>query len=335
MYMKKEDFRQALRKYLDGRATEDERALIDRWYQRMDADGDPFKNREEEHETELRYWSRIRAYLRSDASQRHWWRWSLAVAALLALVYFNKAGELPAHTSEPFVTDAELFANNTDSLEHQILPDGSIVVLEPRSELRIAADFGSIHRKVYLSGKAFFEVVPDESKPFAVVTNEVITRVVGTSFTVSAFAWENDVKVAVVSGKVTVFKREGVNEELAASGVVLTPNQEFVYRKAEQKVLTTIVEEPQIIIPVEEVKRLRFEETSSIEVFKEIERVYGVEISVDEERFSECRITTSISEGSIFSRLRIICEVINATYRVEETRIIIEGEGCYSQDTLP
>lgn len=75
---------------------------------------------------------------------------------------------------------------------------------------------------------------------------------------------------------------------------------------------------------------MRFEDASPKAIFEAIEKVYGVQIVFDDSKFSSCRITTSISDGNLFNRLHIICEVMNATYRLEGDKIVIEGAGCQS-----
>jgi hypothetical protein len=56
--------------------------------------------------------------------------------------------------------------------------------------------------------------------------------------------------------------------------------------------------------------------------------MYGLEIQADENIFKNCTLTTTLSEDELFKRLDIICKAIGATYRVDETTIIIEGPGC-------
>ncbi|MEQ9442018.1 MAG: FecR domain-containing protein [Cyclobacteriaceae bacterium] len=83
------------------------------------------------------------------------------------------------------------------------LPDGSVVKLNAESELRFASSFES-QRTVYLKGEAYFEVERDTLKPFKVVTDQLTTEVLGTSFNVKFSPQDSSVQVAVTSGKVGV-----------------------------------------------------------------------------------------------------------------------------------
>jgi ferric-dicitrate binding protein FerR (iron transport regulator) len=337
--MDKGDFQKVLRRYLRGDATEEEARMIDIWYNNMEKASDSFFSEEERAELKKRYWSRIRSQMQSlkNSGGGSLWRWysiGLAASALLIMVSYldiSSGKSLPA-LSEGEEKRSELaferIENQSAHAEIVKLPDGSTVTLEPKSNLKYVSAFGERERKVYLDGKAFFDVVHDKGRPFKVCTSNVITKVLGTSFTVSAFESEKDVTVSVQTGKVSVYTRMEDRERTKADEIILTPNQEFIYDKNEQRVIRSIVREPKAIIPPEEVKRMRFEETTSKVVFEAIEKVYGVDIVFDENKFSTCRITTSISDGHLFNRLHIICEVINATYRIEENKILIEGDGC-------
>lgn len=94
------------------------------------------------------------------------------------------------------------------------LPDGSIVTLGAKSRIRYSN--ASSRREILLNGEAFFEVVKDPAKPFVVVTRDVETKVLGTSFKIAAFA-NRPIEVALVTGKVLVRRNnEGDDGSLAA-----------------------------------------------------------------------------------------------------------------------
>lgn len=90
------------------------------------------------------------------------------------------------------------------------LADGSRVLLNAGSELRTRRDFSLMPgvpasiRRVELSGEAFFDVSSD-GRPFAVVTEGAVVRVLGTRFNVRARAGgEAAVRVSVEEGSVAV-----------------------------------------------------------------------------------------------------------------------------------
>jgi transmembrane sensor len=80
------------------------------------------------------------------------------------------------------------------------LPDGSIMHLGPESA--IALDFDEGRRIKLLDGEAFFEVKPDEKRPFVVRAKEARVTVLGTAFNVQSD--RASVDVAVEHGHVRV-----------------------------------------------------------------------------------------------------------------------------------
>ncbi|HEX6428325.1 MAG TPA: FecR domain-containing protein [Niastella sp.] len=94
--------------------------------------------------------------------------------------------------------------NHTGISTAVYLQDGSEVQLFAGSELRYSAPFGSTHRHVYLSGKGFFKVAKDPNRPFTVYSHDIATTALGTSFTITAWPGNNDISVALHTGKVVV-----------------------------------------------------------------------------------------------------------------------------------
>lgn len=339
--MEKADVHQILQKYLKGSASEDEKALVDEWYNRMGQGKDGvLSDCAEESSTGRAYWLPIRAHIYSAllrSMKPAWYIMGIAATALLLFVaYVQNTNAVEVDSIQSSVVSTmddkalyEVIANEGSESMTITLPDGSTATMEAGSEIRFVKPFSAGERKVCLHGKAFFSVVEDAERPFKVYTKEVITKVLGTSFTVSAFPWENDVRVSVSTGSVSVYPKAANGQESVPREVTLTANQLYVYNIEMQTASHSIVEEPKVIVADEVVKRMRFEDTSPRIVFEAIEKVYGVDIVFDEARFSSCKITTNISEGNIFSRLTIICKVINAEYKLEEGKIIIQGGGCH------
>ncbi|AEL25007.1 FecR family protein [Cyclobacterium marinum] len=101
------------------------------------------------------------------------------------------------------------------------LADGSNVVLNAESELRFKSGFGQLHRELFLSGEAFFEVASD-SLPFRVHSGDLITTAMGTSFNINSYQ-KDWVQVQLATGKVKVINVAKDNES-----VELIPGEEAV-----------------------------------------------------------------------------------------------------------
>lgn len=97
-----------------------------------------------------------------------------------------------------------------------VLPDRSEVFLAAGSSLKYPENLAGKERVVLLKGEAFFDVTPNKEKPFIIRTGEVETRVLGTSFKVSAFDGY-PLEVAVATGKVGVSHTTGTERKELAS----------------------------------------------------------------------------------------------------------------------
>ncbi len=84
-----------------------------------------------------------------------------------------------------------------------VLADGTRVHLSPESWLVYPRVFDGPERRVQLQGEAYFEVQPDAAKPFRVETDKAQVCVLGTHFTVRAYA-DVPYRVSLMEGAVRV-----------------------------------------------------------------------------------------------------------------------------------
>ncbi|WP_353718475.1 FecR domain-containing protein [Dyadobacter sp. 676] len=213
------------------------------------------------------------------------------------------------------------------------LEDGSRVTLDPGSKMGYPARFRETQREVFLSGKAFFEIAKDPSKPFFVYANELVTKVLGTSFTVRSFAGEQEVEVAVKTGKVAVFSREDPDaiekqSSRELTGVVVEPNQQVVFVRKSVQITKSIVAEPEVVTEGKVAPRLEFDEAPVSDVFAALQNAYGIEIIYDKNVMDECPITATLTEMSLYEQLDLVCKAVGAGYKSIDGRIVVEGKGC-------
>lgn len=214
-----------------------------------------------------------------------------------------------------------------------ILSDGSTVILEQGSRLIYPPRFEGRHRKVYLSGEAFFEIAANPEQPFLVYTNNSVVRVVGTSFRIKAAGQSSD-RIAVRTGRVLVythrdFQKAGSDERaLAEKALVLLPNEQVTLddsRQTLQKVPVQSAAEAAAIVAPEE---LIYDDQPVSEVFQHMVSLYGVDIAYDQQAMSRCNITTTFRDESLEERLRTICAAIGTQFRLENGKIVISGQPC-------
>lgn len=211
------------------------------------------------------------------------------------------------------------------------LGDGTAVTLKKGSKLLVASDFGLQNRKVYLSGEAFFEVKKDPQRPFLVYAGGIVTKVLGTSFNVRAYKNEAKTLVAVRTGRVTVYQQEklGVTNETHPEQMLITPNQQIVFEKKNEKLVKTLVERPVILSTNLNIKEFKYEETPISKVLIELEQAYGVRIVFDTDLLAKCNLTAVFNENqTLYDRIGILCETIHARYETVDGQIVIYSFGC-------
>lgn len=207
---------------------------------------------------------------------------------------------------------------------HQIikLPDGTVVKLNAGSSLDYPKSFdGKTSREVFLRGEGYFDVRHDSSKEFIVHTGEITTVVLGTAFNIKAYEKEQQVVVTVTRGKVKVSEADRVLG-------IITPNQQITFSRADSESNVRQVDSQQAITWAD--NDLFFDDTTFEEAIGELERRFGVTISLSNEKLRTCRFTATFLRGeSLEQMLTVICEFNGARFiNPEAGKFKISGEGC-------
>lgn len=160
---------------------------------------------------------------------RTMYRVAASMAAVFLLYFgFTKFGDRLFFKDTMTYVTVEVSHGDVRTL---VLPDSSIVTLSPGSVLRYPQTFAKNERRIFLDkGEAFFDVAKDAAHPFRVVSGELQTTALGTSFTVQFDPATGREKVNLYTGKVAV---EPVKEEANIAPVELTPGEAFEYLAGE------------------------------------------------------------------------------------------------------
>ena len=342
--MTKKEFHALLGKYLMPKCSPEEGKLVNEWYEKLnypDQDVEP----EPAADVEKRLWQRISQGTSLDGDQpivpielpqkksTNYWKWvgiAASVMLIMAIGYILSIspayirGEHTIPVADYSPSPAVIQNNDTKVVKPVRLDDGSLVVLQPNSEIRVYDLLRQGQRKVELHGEAFFDIARDESKPFLVHSHELVTRVLGTSFNIRARQEDKTIVVDVKSGKVAVYREN----DTRAEPLYLTPNQQVVYNRDSDNIIQKLQENPQVILTETEMKEMTFDEVPVNMIFEAIEEAYGVDLVFDKETFSNCRLTTQLSNEGLYERLQIICRALGATYHTTGTKVHIDGTGC-------
>jgi ferric-dicitrate binding protein FerR (iron transport regulator) len=269
-------------------------------------------------------------------------RWWFAAAAILLIAigikYMWPAQHIqPARFSYHTLTLNRHLVEHTNTSDKPVtitLRDGTLVELSTNGRLSYASDFDSAGtRDVYLSGQAFFKVAKNPRRPFRVFANEIVTKVLGTSFMVRAYENDTTIQVIVRTGKVSVYSQAAATAAQTSTpaelgGYILTPNQQLVYEKVGQKFQKVLLEEPELIATGPKASGRIYEDTPLETVFSELIKDYGINIVYDAELLKKCTVTADLSNETFYRRLDLICRAVGARYQVMDGQVVIQSNGC-------
>lgn len=275
-------------------------------------------------------------------SKRIWRLFSTAASILLFLgvgwFWFSQREEnVSGLLSELFINGKSSKQieriNKTNAQMYVLLPDGSKVTLEPNSTVVYPEKFENDNREVNLVGEAFFDVVKNPDQPFVVHFNELVVKVLGTSFKINANKGDSKLQVLVKTGKVSVFEKDEWQKikndtNPSVRGVIITANQKVEYIKETAKFEKKLIDTPEIINPIASESDFVFEETPLIQVFSKLESAYGIKIMVDENQIEHCTLTASLADEPLIEKLNLICKIIHANYEMIDGQIVMNVKTC-------
>jgi ferric-dicitrate binding protein FerR (iron transport regulator) len=178
------------------------------------------------------------------------------------------------------------------------LPDGSKVMLDAGSRFKYPEVFDNIARVIWLEGEGYFEVIPDENKPFVVQTDDSFIKVLGTKFNIRAWSGDEYKKVVVIEGRVSVN-----NEDDLAKRVILEKDQMSIIKNGDPA-------DPVIVDSDKSISWLQneidFNDVKLSEIFDQLERWYDVEISIDDRRLLSMRLKLHVKRVPLNDILNLI-----------------------------
>jgi transmembrane sensor len=275
----------------------------------------------------------------------------LAIAAiffcifLTGIIYYsiNSKNNLPISFEASIPKSNLTKTNNTNQPLELLLEDGSRIKLLPNASLSFPKYFTKDKREVYLTGEALFVISKNPNKPFLVYYDNIVTRVLGTSFTIKTNVNTQNVEVSVITGKVHVFENSKMTmaslTNKSLKSVILVPNQKTIYNIKSHDFETTLADSIYSLPSVNETVKsdkyvlnnesFVYEKATSLkQIFSQLELIYGVEIIVDNENIYNCVFTGDVSKLEMLKKLNTVCLTVGATYEVKGTKVLVSGKGC-------
>ena len=299
-------------RYFDGLTTPQETALVEEWLQSA------------ENQRQMEHWlwedwsatsgamppetaRRLRTNLRRRISQPRViaFRKTLSVAAailVIALTGFVLWYRKPAAPTA--ITFTNSIVNNTGYPQKTALPDGSTVWLNANTVIAIADNFNRSDRHIRVTGEAFFNIKPDPARPFFAESGSLITRVLGTSFTIEAYPTEKETRISLVSGKVAVGSTD--------TSCTLTPGQMAAYANMSRTMtISALTLDPAAWIN----GKIILNKLALPEALDRLSRLYHVSIRYDREQLRQMVITGEFDRNTLSDVLRSLLFVHNLQFQ--------------------
>ncbi len=206
-----------------------------------------------------------------------------------------------------------------------VLPDNSTITLNNNSSIKYTDNwFESDLREIELEGEAFFDVVKDPNKPFIVYTSQLNIKVLGTSFNVKSYKEDDNITTTLIKGSVAIQQK---NEEATESDdVVLKENQKAIFHKGSQNLVLQGAKDEKETSWKQ--GKLVFEDNSFIEIFRELERWYGIKIKYKVKSANSCRFNLKIENESLVQVLDLFKSTTDLNYTINGNNVKIEGNLC-------
>ena len=211
-------------------------------------------------------------------------------------------------------------ASSDSTITNSPLPDGTIISLNHLTTIEYPEGFSQNERRVKLNGEAFFKVKRDTTKPFIIEAQEAIITVLGTSFNVKALEEDVAVEVLVEEGLVELSNPDHTQYtklHVGEKGI-------FIKETNEVKKETDIDAESLYWLN----KTLLFRNTNLSAVFETLERLYSVEIQVENQLILNCQLTAKFSNESIDHIIDHISTIFELEIVKDDDNILIQGNGC-------
>lgn len=157
----------------------------------------------------------------------------MAATECAALILILVAALFTQRFRSPAAYHELVYATTSQQHKKIILSDSSVVFLSPGSSIRLTQPFQGDKRQITLTGQAIFEATHDPARPFSVISGDLVTTALGTSFKVTSFPGNKDTRVALSYGKVIVQDLKTTGGEDA---LYLAPGEEAIYDRQTREI---------------------------------------------------------------------------------------------------
>lgn len=268
-----------------------------------------------------------------EAPVRRLARWLTPIAAALTGAILLLA--IHIHKDHP-TSGFNTVTTRSGSRSKLQLPDGTLVWLNADSRLTYKIDDQNPTRDVQLIGEAWFDVAKDKNRPFILHTPTIDIRVLGTTFNVQCYGNETNTETSLFQGSIEVTVKN-----LPDKKIILHPSEKLTVhnneidlsdlktRDADEEPLMTLgkvhyqQKDSSYIESLWTKNRLAFDDRSLEELGKQIERWYGVQITITDERLKTARFSGVFEDETLPQVMEALKLIGDFHYKINKKEVII------------
>ncbi|GAO44202.1 FecR family protein [Flavihumibacter petaseus] len=245
-------------------------------------------------------------------------RWmTVAAAACLLLFAGYQWHKWQSRTDENNAVLAfEKYVTGNGERRHIELADGSAVVLNSNSELRIPLNYNRADRQLQLEGEAMFEVAKDATRPFVVNNNALTVKALGTVFKVRAYNFEPFIRTALLEGRVQLDDQQQQHEP-----AILSPGQWVSVDRTSRKQSSgtfAVEDEFQWLNG-----QLTFRDASLGEIAEKLQYWFGMEVIIRAKPTRPIHFNGEFVNRQLDEVLKAIAYVNNLRYSINDKQVTI------------
>lgn len=263
-------------RYFEGISTEEEKNSIHQWIE------ESAENRQQFIRERIRFDVTLlmdEKAIVTKSKPIHLSRWIIRTIKIAAsvLVLIGCLHFFELYQQDKQSQQTQLVYVPTGNRSKLLLPDGTTIWLNSNTRLQYPVTFANGKREIVLDGEAYLQVAK-RKEPFIVKTNKYHVQVLGTTFSVTAYAKDSAFQTSLYEGRIKV-----VDDQMAA--VYLSPGETAYSQGGSLHVTNTIdSDEYRWTDGLISVTDKQFSE-----IMKKFERIYDVQIVMNDSLLSKLR----------------------------------------------
>ncbi|WP_069660264.1 FecR family protein [Arcticibacter eurypsychrophilus] len=314
--------------YHDRSIPQHQKEIIDEWFENYKGDGKAAIF--DQPETEQRIYQELSERLRQSTKPAPVYRmwpnslWTKVACSIGVLFVF---GGLYLYTKSNQATSFKETLNAVTTTNGQvkqiILDDGTHIWLNSATSIRVPASFKNLkNRIVYLDkGEAFFDVKHDPTHPFSVISGNLETKDIGTSFSIRAYHPDQEYRVGVASGIVDVYTIDGSgNRNPVSKGI--SQGQVLLYKPVSKKVTRT-EKNIGLMNSWKNEGSIYFDAMNLVQIGEELARHFNIKVTVSNPELDENTYSIKADNLNLNEMLQQLTAVTSISYKLENNRLTI------------